>query len=1788
MASVSSKQAGAETTAKAPPWSAQDGGRVTSIPLAHASDPKYKKYTQQVDKCLASFDSVHEWADFISFLKQLLKTFQSYMQFKEIPRKVIVAKRLSQCLNPALPTGVHQRALDVYSHIFAVLGSEGLQRDLPLWSSGLFPFFEYAATSVKPTLLNLFDTYYLPLQSGLRPIMKAFVLALLPGLEEETGEYFDKVLALLDKLSGAISPAFFFQNIWLVLLTTPSARGTALSFLSRRLPTLKAEEDITAIVGRDIGLMVRAFSSALEDDDLLVRRGALDLLLQSLRIDSVAVKQAQQEDRAILMRAATSVVLRRDLSLNRRLYSWLLGPEESNQAQMDYFRSNALDLLTMTLKEEMFNPPTEYSTSRPFKIFISLLDKWEIGSPLTETLVLDAFRAIKKALESGADNTDDISMTASTLYEAVEPRVLWKQLFLAVFSDILSDQEQLQGIQMVNYLLSTFHTHDEEIEHVHLPLGFAAIMEALATSITDASIHISMGSVREALLLQREILRRMPPSSGVLLRPLLGNDTQQVSPLQGPYLFACSIYAIEPKLQPQQRKSATIPGDTAIEDLITITAHAAKMLSSTDTETVTIREVLFQSLTLLCSVVDEVEESQTDALSISWDPAEWLSTMLRCLEHQAAAFVMVDNIITTVMRLQRASKVNPRLGADPRSTAAVITKTLLRYLRPSWAAYHMRAVSLIWAVEKFSRGRLVESVMSQRLSSQEPHEFQPACEEFGVLWRLTDDQFLPGVQLKVPMLIVLDSLKSDDPQLLRIGETWMRCSLKSYLRILDPLVCDLLDPTIIRSPTTIELAGKQLLSFSYERPFDQRYIYHILEVLLSVIRFGGQGFSRIARSTPISRSPYPELIGRVRSVSDALIGSTYMDVILDLLLRFLQSEPSRPLEAIMQPFNMNVQASSVELLQSIVARGEVDKAVLRTIESAVIGKLFFCVHTGLLDLQNKLLHLLHTLITALQPTSNPQPNKDTRVVLDGTREQGDTDEVNRVPPYTVNSLLLQTLLDGVSIPSNRPILQHWFDFIFTTLPQFQEKTQSIITSLNDSVCRQLRGALTDLRQAANTDTITSDIVSYATDADFLMLLNAVERLVLLSLLHVTEAQDSEDDGNTAEKQTAESGGLFGYVSNVFASDAAPGMVDEQTQVKSMDYRCLHEAIRVLYAIWDSLSNPTPKRWSSANESLSLIYARTRSRCRKVLEHLFRTHPNEVMESVVDCWQREGALQEGSAIFELVDVLTSSAQDVVQMICDAILNRSPGLVDRGKKQALVSSLSDMSLFSFLEYYMKRLEGPLAVQVWGRIMQLAKDLATSMREFRVQAFATLRCLTILADKVCQTTAMEDRRLRKELQDTYSKILDICVTAGRPAESGSWIRRTQKETLGVNGRESPILRAPGDPKIDEKMNTSSTSLPDLVKPTYSTDVVDQINLFIASDVVPNLRRFLVEGDKVLAACSGVVYNVVTPAMKGKSRPLDVEDSILAILQELTRISSGVKAWKSPIVEVFYDNRCFNSTPQAGRKWRPMVKSLFDTDKAALPELLGKITTSPSANIFTNREYEMLLRSLNLRRLSYVILSSEKNHFLTQLPSIQEKLVDTLRNVSAPIVQSEVWLCVRVLLCRLSPHNLSSFWPVLVTELYRLFDQMLETLPSDGSEELGLVLSVCKLLDLLLVLQTEEFQTHQWIFITDTVDAIYRPDSFSPEAMLDRLAEVAGSLPAAEGDLQTPQTASGPGSGEGKAMRRPLLRSLRQIDSIRDLVPFFAQASIATYESVYSSFGLIDWEAVEQALLEDMFEGR
>lgn len=273
----------------------------------------------------------------------------------------------------------------------------------------------------------------------------------------------------------------------------------------------------------------------------------------------------------------------------------------------------------------------------------------------------------------------------------------------------------------------------------------------------------------------------------------------------------------------------------------------------------------------------------------------------------------------------------------------------------------------------------------------------------------------------------------------------------------------------------------------------------------------------------------------------------------------LQSEPKPSLTATVQPFNIVSQNLSVDLLQALVARGEVDLISLQSLESAVVQKLYFSVHTGRLDLQNKLLHLLHSVIVASIATSEGRGASQVDRGAEAMNLQ-DAPQASKRESHAVHPLLVQTLVDGISTPSNRSLLQHWLDFIMMTVPQFKETLKTVVTPLTDCICRQLRLALTEILDASVDGARDDDIVSYTTDADFMMLLTVLERLSLLSMVRTATEQPQDEEQQVPEKTLPESSGLLGYVSNVFSSDGAVNTADESALVSRGSFdrpRCSH-------------------------------------------------------------------------------------------------------------------------------------------------------------------------------------------------------------------------------------------------------------------------------------------------------------------------------------------------------------------------------------------------------------------------------------------------------------------------------------------------------------------------------------------------------------------------------------------------------------------------------------------------------
>ncbi|XP_036726882.1 protein dopey-1 isoform X7 [Balaenoptera musculus] len=426
------------------------------------SDSKYRNYVAAIDKALKNFEYSSEWADLISALGKLNKVLQNNAKYQVVPKKLTIGKRLAQCLHPALPGGVHRKALETYEIIFKIIGPKRLAKDLFLYSSGLFPLLANAAMSVKPTLLSLYEIYYLPLGKTLKPGLQGLLTGILPGLEEGS-EYYERTNTLLEKVATAVDQSAFYSALWGSLLTSPAVRLPGITYVLAHLNRKLSMEDQLYIIGSDIELMVEAVSTSVQDSSVLVQRSTLDLILFCFPFH---MSQATRPDMIRILSAALHVVLRRDMSLNRRLYAWLLGfdnngaiigPRSTRHSNPEehatyYFTTFSKELLVQAMVGILqVNGFGEESTLmqdlKPFRILISLLDKPELGPVILEDVLIEVFRTLYSQCKAELDlqmeppfskdhaqlssklrenkKTAELIKTANLLFNSFEPYYMW-------------------------------------------------------------------------------------------------------------------------------------------------------------------------------------------------------------------------------------------------------------------------------------------------------------------------------------------------------------------------------------------------------------------------------------------------------------------------------------------------------------------------------------------------------------------------------------------------------------------------------------------------------------------------------------------------------------------------------------------------------------------------------------------------------------------------------------------------------------------------------------------------------------------------------------------------------------------------------------------------------------------------------------------------------------------------------------------------------------------------------------------------------------------------------------------------------------------------------------------------------------------------------------------------------------------------------------------------------------------------------------------------------------------
>lgn len=366
----------------------------------------------------------------------------SYPQFQVIPRRIKISKRLAQCMHPALPSGVHLKALETYDVIFSNTGVERLASELFIYSAGLFPLLGYAAMNVRPSLLEIYEKYFVPLGERLRPALSGFLSGVLPGLEAGL-DHFERTNSLLGQVCNAVSPIYFYTCLWECVATNSSIRLPAVTYVLDHFNKRVGMSEQTYLMGRNTELMMSGLCACLNDSVILVQRNTLEFLLLGFPLHTNLLPQS---DIIKLVTNGLNTILRRDMSLNRRLYSWLLGTEvlnanrnlmetdlnesislnsdsgSSKSNHLSYFEQYSKPILIKALRIT-FKISIPTSDLKPYKILLSLLDKVEIGPVVLDAILIDVIRTVALA-----DDCSEVKKSVNTLFGNFDPSYIWNFL----------------------------------------------------------------------------------------------------------------------------------------------------------------------------------------------------------------------------------------------------------------------------------------------------------------------------------------------------------------------------------------------------------------------------------------------------------------------------------------------------------------------------------------------------------------------------------------------------------------------------------------------------------------------------------------------------------------------------------------------------------------------------------------------------------------------------------------------------------------------------------------------------------------------------------------------------------------------------------------------------------------------------------------------------------------------------------------------------------------------------------------------------------------------------------------------------------------------------------------------------------------------------------------------------------------------------------------------------------------------------------------------------------------
>ena len=177
---------------------------------------------------------------------------------------------------------------------------------------------------------------------------------------------------------------------------------------------------------------------------------------------------------------------------------------------------------------------------------------------------------------------------------------------------------------------------------------------------------------------------------------------------------------------------------------------------------------------------------------------------------------------------------------------------------------------------------------------------------------------------------------------------------------------------------------------------------------------------------------------------------------------------------------------------------------------------------------------------------------------------------------------------------------------------------------------------------------------------------------------------------------------------------------------------------------------------------------------------------------------------------------------------------------------------------------------------------------------------------------------------------------------------------------------------------------------------------------------------------------------------------------------------------------------------------KKLINCLTSKYPKIFNDLFNSLNDYFFFFKKTDEEKKDI-LKRISFVIYSCEKDVFTYNFLLIQEKFKNILSNYNEnDLLKEEIFLSLRMIFWRADNNEamkiFRDLWPIIFTEL------ITNIMDKDINRHFYLFLESVKFIELLSLVNIEEFSLYQWIFIIDSYD-IKDLDTENKESLISKL---------------------------------------------------------------------------------------